>query len=194
MIVIDDKLISDDVVSENFVCNLNACTGACCWEGDFGAPLEEEELQILENIYPNVKPYLTDEGIAAIEGHGFYQWFKDMKGYGTTLIANKACAYLTYEATGIAKCGIEKAYEEGKIAFQKPISCHLYPIRIELDERIGTEIINYDRWKICSPACTLGAELKVPVYQFLKEAIERKYGEDFYNQLDATAQYMKKNS
>jgi Protein of unknown function (DUF3109) len=192
MIVIDDKLISDDVVSEQFVCNLNSCKGACCWEGDFGAPLEEEELSILETIYDKIEDLLTDEGKEAIQKHGKYQWFDEMKGNGTTLIANKACAYLTYDALGIGKCGIEKAYELGRIDFKKPISCHLYPIRIERDDRVGTDFVNYDKWSICSAACSFGKELKVPVYQFLKEPLIRKFGEDFYEQLDATAKYMGK--
>jgi hypothetical protein len=190
MIIVQDKLVSDDVVEQQFICNLNACKGACCWEGDTGAPLEKEELKILDSIFEKVKPFLSPAGIAAIEAQGTHVWFEEAKDWGTTLIDNGPCAYMGYDALGIAKCGIEQAYKAGVIDFQKPISCHLYPIRVEKNEDLGFEALNYDVWDICSAACTLGKQEKVPVYRFLKSAIIRKYGEAFYEELDAAAEFM----
>lgn len=191
MLIVQDKLVSDDVVEENFICNLSACKGACCWEGDWGAPLEEEELGILDDIYEDVKPFLTPAGIAAIEAQGKHAWFEEMEGPGTPLIDGGPCAYINYDDQGIAHCGIEQAWAAGATHFKKPISCHLYPIRVEKFESLGSEALNYDRWNICSAACTLGNKEKVPVYQFLKEAIIRRYGQDFYEELDGAAQFLK---
>ena len=189
MLIVQEILISDDVLEKKFICNLNACKGACCWEGDFGAPLEEEELDILTKIYETVAPYLTKEGRQAIAEKGKYQYFEEPKEYGTTLQPNAACAYMTTNKLGMAKCGIEEAYLDGKIDFKKPISCHLYPIRVSKDELTDFEAVNYDEWDICSAACTLGEKEQVPVYQFLKEPIIRKYGADFYEELDAAAKH-----
>jgi len=180
MILIDDTCISDDIAEKFFVCNLEKCKGACCVEGDLGAPLEESELPVLEDIYESVKPYLTPEGIAAIEEQGKY--IKDWEGdYSTTTINDRECAYAFYDDRGILKCGIEQAYLEGKTDFKKPISCHLYPIRITKYENFHA--LNYDRWSICSDACSLGEQLGVEVYRFLKEPLIRAYGEEWYRQL-----------
>lgn len=180
MIEVKNTLVHEDVVRENFVCNLNKCKGICCIEGDSGAPLERSELAILEEIYPIIKPYMTEKGIAVIEEFGTH--VKDFEGDYTTpcVDTNKECAYVIME-NGITKCSIEKAYEEGKIAWKKPISCHLYPIRITNYPEF--EVLHYDRWNICSPACSFGNELKVPVYQFLKEPLIRKYGAEWYQEL-----------
>lgn len=185
MIQIDDKLISEDIFSEEFVCNLSKCKGACCVEGDVGAPLDKEETTILENIFEAVKPYLRPEGVAALEEQG--TWTTDpMDGdYVTPMIEGKECAYVIFDDKGITKCGIEKAYEDGAVDWQKPISCHLYPIRTK-DYSTFTAL-NYDRWPICSDACTLGKELQVPVYKFLKTPLNRKYGEEFYTVLSEAA-------
>jgi len=191
MIIVQNILVSDDVVEQQFICNLNACKGACCWEGDYGAPVEEEEKPILEAIFEQVKPFLTPEGIAAVEAQGKYAWYDGMGDYGTPLVQGGACAYLIYDALGIAKCGIETAWRAGATDFRKPISCHLYPIRIEKFEAFGSEALNYDRWEICSAACTLGEKEQVPVYVFLKEAIIRKYGEAFYEELQGAAEFMR---
>ncbi len=185
MIQIDDKLISDEIFSEEFVCNLTQCKGACCVEGDAGAPLNADELPVLEEIFPKIKKYLRPEGIAAIEAQGTH--VIDIDGdFVTPLVGGKECAYVIYTDNGITKCGIEKAYEDGVIDYQKPISCHLYPIRIT--EYQDFSALNYDRWPICNDACTLGRELQVKVYQFLKTPLIRKYGEDWYNELCATAE------
>lgn len=190
MIIVQDKLVSDDVVEEQFVCNLNACKGACCWEGDSGAPLEAAELPVLDAIFEAVKPYLSPAGLAAIEAQGKYVWFEEAKDYGTTLVDNGPCAYMTLEGS-VAQCGIERAWRDGKVDFRKPVSCHLYPIRVEKNEETGFEALNYDRWDICSAACELGKREQVPVYLFLKEAIVRKYGQDFYDELDGAAEFLK---
>lgn len=198
MIVIDDKIISDDIIQRDFVCNLSACKGACCVEGEGGAPLEEHELSILDDIYEDVKPFLTPEGIAAIEAQGKYVPFEaeyhDMSnatGFETPLVEGGKCAYLNFDEKGIAKCQIENAWEQGIVEFQKPISCHLYPIRIKKYENY--DAVNYFKWDICSPACTLGKELQVPVYKFLKEPLVRKYGNAFYEQLCELAKSLKEN-
>ncbi|SDX65591.1 DUF3109 family protein [Hymenobacter psychrophilus] len=182
MIQIQHTLISDDVRDNFFVCNLEACKGACCVEGDLGAPLEPEELDILNQEYENIKPFLTDAGRAAIEQQGRY--IKDWEGdFSTTTINDRECAYALYDERGILKCGIEQAYLAGATSFKKPISCHLYPIRITKYD--GFEALNYDRWTICSPACSFGASLGVRIYQFLKEPLIRKYGEGWYGELVA---------
>lgn len=192
MLIINNTVISNDVIEEQFVCNLTACKGACCVKGDGGATLEEHEMGILDDIYPLVEPYLTPEGKAAIEQQGHYVLDNEL-GFTTPLINGGPCAYVIYDELGIAKCGIQKAFEDGIIDFPKPVSCHLYPIRIkQLNSQF--EAVNYERWSICKAACKLGKQLKVPVYVFLKEPLIRKYGPDFYQQLDAAAQHLKKSN
>ncbi len=183
MIEIDGKIISFEVFQKKFVCDLSACKGACCVEGDSGAPLSDDEVEILEEIYPIVKPYMTAEGIAAIEAQGtsIMDWEDE---YVTPLVDNKECAYVTYE-NGITKCAIEIAWKEGKVDFPKPVSCHLYPIRIK--EYKEFHAVNYDKWDICKPACDCGEKLQVPVYKFVKNAIIRRYGNDFYNEMETAA-------
>ena len=184
MIEVQHTLVHEDVIAENFVCNLEKCKGACCVEGDSGAPLNKTELKVLEEIYPLVKPYMTEEGIKTVEEYG--TWVEDFEGDYTTpcVGGNKECAYVIWE-NNVSKCAIEKAYLEGKIHWKKPISCHLYPIRITAYPEF--DILNYDRWHICSSACSFGNSLKVPVYKFLKEPLIRKYGEDWYKELEEAA-------
>ncbi|MGG7661183.1 DUF3109 family protein [Dyadobacter sp. BHUBP1] len=180
MILIENTCISDDIEDQEFVCNLDKCKGACCVEGDSGAPLDEDELAILDEIYPEVEPYLTEAGKKVIATEG--TWTKDWDGdYVTPIINGRECAYAIYDQKGILKCGIEEAYNDGKISYKKPLSCHLYPIRVTKYEQYHA--LNYDRWEICSPACSLGQQLKVPVYKFLKDPLIRAYGEDWYRQL-----------
>ncbi len=190
MILIDNLLISDEIIERKFVCNLKACKGACCVEGDAGAPLEKDEIKILEKEIENIKPFITSEGVKAINKQGV--WMKDRSDTDyktkTPLMKGGACAYTVFDEKGTAGCGIEKAYEAGATTFHKPISCHLYPIRITKSSAV--EMLNYDEWDICSPACQLGEQLKVPVYQFLKAPLIRKYGEDMYEALEATVKYM----
>ncbi len=180
MIEYGKAIISGDIRDLFFVCNLEKCKGACCVEGDLGAPLEKEELPILDEIYDSVKPYLAEEGKKAIEEQGRYVWDEDGE-YSTPTVGGRECAYAIYDDKGILKCGIERAYRDKKIDFPKPISCHLYPIRINTYDDF--DALNYDRWDICSPACEFGAALNVPIYKFLKEPLTRKYGEQWYEGL-----------
>ncbi len=190
MLIVQDKLISSDVVERHFLCQLSACKGACCWEGDYGAPLEDEELEALANIYEEVKPFLTQEGIIAIENQGTHTYYKKTQDNGTPLINNGACAYMTKDEEGIAHCGIEQAYNAGKVDFIKPISCHLYPVRVSCEAGLDFEALNYDKWDICSAACKAGKKEQIPIYQFVSEALIRKYGHDFYDELHAAASHL----
>jgi hypothetical protein len=181
MIQIDDKLISDDVIDKKFVCDLNACKGACCIEGDSGAPITKDEVYNLKNNLSPIKKYMRKEGISAIEDNDVYYLDEENEAV-TTLVKGKECAFVYFDKNNIAKCSIEKAYKENEIEFNKPISCHLYPIRVKkLDE---LEAINIDHWKICSPACSCGEKLNVKVFRFLKEAIVKRWGQEFFKQLE----------
>ena len=190
MIAIDNKLISDEVVEAKFVCDLTKCKGGCCDDGDAGAPLETGELDELINNYEAIKPYLTPEGIREIEKQGKYVYDVEF-GWVTPTINSGICAYGYRDEKGIIKCGIEQAYYDGKINWKKPISCHLFPIRVSKSKRDDIEYLNYEpRPDLCKAACKLGKQLKMPVYIFLKEAIIRKYGEEFFEALEATAKQM----
>ena len=179
MIQVQDKIISLDIFEKHFVCDLNACKGACCVEGDSGAPLLKEEEKILEEIYEKVKPYMREEGITEVENQGVAVYDSDQE-LTTPLVNKRECAFVTFK-NGISLCSIEKAYSDGKIGFKKPISCHLFPIRIK--EYRDFDAVNYEEIKICEPACKCGSELEVPVYVFLKEPLICKYGEAWYKEL-----------
>jgi hypothetical protein len=189
MIAIGNTFVSEELIEKKFVCDLNACKGACCVKGDYGAPLEDDELEIMESIYEKVKPYIPAAGIEAIEKQGKYLRY-EKKEWVTPLVRGRECAYTYFEA-GIAKCAIEKAYYEGKIKWKKPVSCHLYPVRISKN-KIGLDTLQYDRWNICRPACKLGESLQVPVFKFLKESLVRKYGKDWYRELEIAAKLLEK--
>jgi hypothetical protein len=185
MIVIEDTIISDAIIEAKFCCDLPVCKGFCCIEGDEGAPLDFEEAYLLEEIFPIIKEFMTDDGIKIIEEYGA---FIDNDGeVSTPLINNKECAYSYYDENGIVKCAIEKAYESGKINFIKPISCHLYPIRII--HYSNFDAVNYHEWEICSPACKKGKENNISLVEFLKIPLIRKYGEEWFNSL---CDYLKK--
>lgn len=188
MIQIDKTIVSDDLLDKKFVCALDKCKGACCVAGDSGAPLDYSETAVLEDIYPILKPYLTDEGIQSVEKFG--TWIIDSEGDFVTPLVNgtKQCAYSFFE-NGIAKCAIEKAHLDGKIDFKKPVSCHLYPVRIT--KYAAYDAVNYDKWDVCSPACKNGEHLGVPVYRFVKDALIRKYGLEWYKQLEGAAAFQK---
>lgn len=186
MIQIDDTLISLDVIDEQFVCDLAKCKGECCISGDAGAPLEESELNEIEEAFPAIRKMLSEDGKKSIETYGLYT--KDQDGDWVTPLVegHKECAYTLFE-NGVATCAFEKAHAAGNISFRKPISCHLYPIRIK--KLKNYEALNYDRWDICAAACSLGKNLKVPVYSFLKDALIRKYGTTWYKDLEIAAEY-----
>ncbi|HEX8517183.1 MAG TPA: DUF3109 family protein [Bacteroidia bacterium] len=180
MIAIDNTIVSEHLLEKKFVCDLNACKGECCVAGDSGAPLDEEEIAIMEDIWDEVKPYLPKDGVKAIEKQGMFV-IDDDGDYTTPLVKGKHCAFTIFDK-GIAKCGIEQAYLDGKVKWKKPISCHLYPVRITKYK--DYDAVNYHKWEVCKPACECGAKLDVPVYKFLKGPLIRKYGEDWYKQLE----------
>lgn len=184
MFQLEKAIVSDDILEKEFVCNLSACKGACCVDGDAGAPLEDDELVVLKEIYPKIKPYLTEKGVEAIESQGFYTT-NEFGEHETTLIDGADCAYVTYDDKGTALCGIEEAYNQGEVSFKKPISCHLYPIRLR--QYTDFVAVNYHQWEICDDACSLGQSLEVPVFKFLKEALIRKFGQNWYDKLEALA-------
>ncbi len=193
MIAIDNVLISDEVVSEQFVCDLTKCKGGCCEDGDAGAPMETDELNELINAYDIIKEYMTEEGRKEIAKVGKYIYDQEF-GWVTPTLKGKICAYGFRDNQGIIKCAIEQAYNDDKIKWRKPLSCHLFPIRIKQSKDKKTDYVNYEpREDLCAAACKLGKKLKVPVYIFLKDSIIRKYGEEFYQTLEATAKHMEES-
>jgi hypothetical protein len=185
MLVIGKTLVSDELLTERFVCHIEACKAACCVEGDGGAPLLEEEAGILEEIYPLVAPFLSEKGKASIEEQGKWVTDKDDGEKCTPLVNHRECAYALWDEKGILHCGIEKAYEAGAVTFRKPSSCHLYPVRVK--EHKEFTAVNYHRWHICQPACALGTKLGVPVFRFLKEALINRFGDEWYAELEVLA-------
>jgi len=184
MFQLGKTIVSEDLIEKEFVCNLGACKGECCIAGEAGAPVSEEEVAILATIYPKVKPFLRPEGIVAIEAQGTHIT-SDLDELETPLVNGKECAYVTFSDNGTAGCGIEDAYNSGEVSFRKPISCHLYPVRVQ--EYSEFAAVNYHKWPICNDACTLGTSLKVPVYKFVKDALIRKFGENWYSELEKVA-------
>jgi hypothetical protein len=185
VIVIDNILISDDVVKKQFVCDLSRCKGGCCEEGDAGAPLEESELDTVLEMYEKIKPYLGKASIEEVERKGKYVYHKEF-GWVTPTLGNdnEICVYGFRDEKGIIKCAFEQAYYDGVIPWKKPISCHLFPVIVKKGKYGDYERMNYEaRQPMCNPACSLGKKLEVPVYEFLKEPLVRKYGEGFYNAL-----------
>lgn len=188
MFQLNKTIVSEEILEKEFVCNLSACKGACCVDGDAGAPLDEAETKILQEIYPKVKPFLRPEGIQAIEEQGTFITGEEGE-FETTLIEGRDCAYVIFDKQ-TALCGIEQAYNQGVINWKKPVSCHLYPIRVK--EYSDFAAVNYHKWHICSDACSLGKELEVPIYKFVKEALVRKFGQQWYDELEKVAQDLKK--
>jgi len=184
MIIVGDKLVSEDILEEAFLCDLSRCKGACCVEGDSGAPLREDEASLLEDHLEYIKPFLSNDGVEILDAVGAFEIDRD-GDIVTPLVGGAHCAFTVFDKHGIAHCGIENAWKAGATSFRKPISCHLYPIRtIRLKEY---EALNYDRWSICKPACEAGKSLQLPVYRFLREALIRAYGEEWYLLLEETA-------
>lgn len=184
MFQLGKTIVSEDIIKKDFLCNLSACKGACCIDGDAGAPLEKDEIKILEDIYPKVKPFLRQAGIDAIEAQGTFITTEDGE-LETPLINGADCAYVIFDDKNVALCAIEEAYNQGEVTWKKPVSCHLYPIRVH--DYTEFSAVNYHKWQICDDACELGEELGVPVYKFVKEALIRKFGEDWYIELEAIA-------
>jgi len=187
MIEIGRTIISRDVFEKKFVCDLLKCKGACCIEGDSGAPLTQEEAKIIERDYPKLKKYLPKKHQDAVKKQGFSVIDSD-GDIVTPLVDKKQCAYTFYDEKGIMKCGIEKAFFEGEITSRKPVSCHLFPIRITEYKRF--DAVNYEELDICKPGLACGETLQVPLYKFLKEPLIRKYGEDWFKGVEVAAAYL----
>lgn len=185
MIEIDGKVINTEIFRRRFICDISKCKGTCCYDGDSGAPLEEDELEKLTEVYPTVKPYLSDEENEEIAKQGL--WVTDRDGdLVTPIIRGCECVYSNREEDGTWSCAIEKAYREGKTKWRKPISCYLYPIRVSKTRKY--EMLNFHEWEVCRPAVELGEKIGTPAYKFLKEPIIAKYGEEFYNELEQVEQ------
>lgn len=181
MIQIGNTLVSDDLLTEAFVCDLNACKGACCVEGEYGAPLTQDEADELAHLQDQIAPYLSDEGKATIADQGAWVTGEDGE-LETPLMPTGHCAYVIEDADKKLKCGLETVHQEGVLSFKKPLSCHLYPVRAQ--QYSSFEAVNYHQWDICGAACALGSSLKVKVYVFVKEALVRKFGEEWYAALE----------
>lgn len=186
MLAIGKTLVSLDILTEDFICNLSACKGACCEEGTYGAPLLDDEVTLIQQNMETIKPYMTEEAVEFIKDKNFWQIDPENEPVTQTLRGQEECVFAKRDAPGgIWKCTIEQAYKDDKSTFLKPKSCHLYPIRLST---VGEYVaLNYDRWDICSPACTFGKEHKTPVYIFLKEPLIRAFGEDWYKELEQVA-------
>lgn len=187
MILIEDILISEEIIKGHFHCHLQKCKGACCIEGDYGAPLENSEIEIINDILNKIKPYLPSESVAKIEAEGYYTYNEETETHETALMPDGACVFMGRDELGITFCGIEKAHNEGVTDWKKPVSCHLYPIRVENNKKSGFQALNYDDWEICNSACSLGEKKQIKIYEFVKDALIRKYGQSFYEQLAAAA-------
>lgn len=186
MFVVRDVVLSNWIVEKFFVCALENCKGACCLEGEQGAPLEREELPILDALQTEIAPFLTEVSQKILAETGPYVFSEEEQKYSTPTVGGRECIYAYYDSSGCLKCAFETAFQQGKISFQKPISCHLYPIRIR--KYHDQVVVNYDVWEICEGACHFGKKLGVPLYQFLKEPLIRRFGQDWYEELHQTAQ------
>lgn len=185
---IEDTIISFDVLDEQFVCDLAACKGACCVEGDAGAPLTEDEIDKLEELVPLMIGDLPVASQEVIREQGVFYFDRENEPV-TSIVNGRECVF-AYQDTGIWKCAVEKAYREGKTSFPKPLSCHLYPVRVKQYDSF--KAVNYHRWHICSCALRNGSNLKVPVYRFLKEPLIRAFGKEWYHQLEIAARELKR--
>ena len=191
MIQIDDTLVSLDLIERSFLCDLSHCKGQCCVEGDSGAPLEPGEEEELKRVLPEIWNDLLPEARTVIQSQGVAYTYSDGDRV-TSIVGDKNCVFTCYDTDGVCKCAIEKAYREGRVSFYKPISCHLYPVRITQYKTF--QAVNYHRWDVCKAAELLGKKEQVPVYQFLKEPLIRKFGQAWYDALDECAQEWKKQS
>lgn len=181
LVEIGNKIVSTQLFERKFVCDLNTCKGACCIEGDAGAPLTDLEINILEEELDHIKPFMREVGIKAVEESGVF-YIDQENETATTLVNKKECAFVFFDEKGITKCAIEAANKAKKTTFKKPISCHLYPIRVKHFDNFTA--LNYNQWDICESACDCGEKLNIPVYKFLKEPLTRAFGEAFFNELE----------
>ena len=189
MIQVGDVVVSLDVFREKFICNLKACKGECCIEGDAGAPVELDEIAKLEEVLPVIWEELSPEARAIIDKQGVV--YTDQEGdIVTSIVNNKDCVFTCYDEKGYCYCAIEKAYREGKVNFYKRVACLLYPSGV--GDYGPYKAVNYNRWDICKAAVLLGKKEDVPVYKFLKEPLIRKFGEEWYRELEVTAEELKK--
>ncbi len=188
MIEIDGKIVSTDLLTVPFLCDLKQCRGLCCVEGTGGAPLTDEEIDVLEREYDNYSRYMMPEGREIVEREGFMV-VDEYGEYATPLIGGADCVF-SFQEDGVAYCAIERAYNNGECGFRKPVSCHLYPVRVKRF-RNGTVGLNYNRWDICSSALECGKRLGVPMYRMLKDAIVRAFGQEFYDALTEAEAYLK---
>lgn len=191
VIIIQNVLVAEDVLESYFACHLDACRGACCWEGDYGAPLELEEIKVLEQMANTILHLLPLESQEEIKASGAVRYYPVVKKWGTNLRPDGACVFMLTNAQGIASCGIEKYNAAGLLSGQKPVSCQLYPLRVVWQ---GTfETLQYDRWDICQPGCVSGSENKIPLINFVKTGLIRRYGQEFYAQLDDIARHWRQH-
>ncbi|HYC39916.1 MAG TPA: DUF3109 family protein [Chitinophagaceae bacterium] len=190
VIAVDQILVSEEVIEKKFLCDLSSCKGGCCEQGDAGAPLEDAELDIIVEVYEKVKPYLSPASVARIESKGKYVYHREFGWVTPTLPGDKQlCVYGRRDERGVIRCAFEEAYNEGVIGWKKPVSCHLFPLVASKGGPGGYVRLNYEpREKLCKPACALGKKLSLPVYVFLREALERKFGAGFYQTLEEIAQ------
>ncbi len=182
MIIIDKTIVRDELIQAHFICDLPRCKGECCVVGDAGAPLEEDEIGVLEDELENIKPFMTAAGLQAVEEQGVYD-FDEQARLVTPLVNDRECAFACFHENGTSFCAIEKAWLNGKTTFRKPVSCHLYPVR--LIEKDGFTHLSYHQWSICVPAKRKGEKAGLPLYKFLKEALVRRFGEQWYERLEA---------
>lgn len=187
MILIDEILIESPVVKTAFACDLKKCKGACCWEGDFGAPVEEEEAILINKVLPQLLPLLSNESIAHLKNNAPVKYYPPIKSQGTPLLEDQSCVYLI-KGEDYATCAFEVLYAEGSSEFKKPISCQLYPIRIEKNHQTGMSLLRYDDWEICKPAKQKGANQKIALHTFVKDALVRKYGQEFFERLEVATE------
>lgn len=194
MIVVDNILISDEIAEKKFVCDLAKCKGGCCEDGDAGAPLTDEELERILIYFEKIKPYMNEASLKVVEKKGKYEYHKEFGWVTPTNPDDKElCVYGFRDEKGMIKCAFEQAYYDGIIPWKKPISCHLFPIIEYKGKKGGYPRLNYEaREKLCNPACALGKKLEVPVYEFLREPLERRFGKEFYKALAKAAELYNK--
>ncbi|MCC6721410.1 MAG: DUF3109 family protein [Bacteroidia bacterium] len=185
MLIVGSALVSEDIIEKSFVCDIKKCLGKCCVEGDRGAPLLENEIDLIAKNIENIIPFMDCEGIELLNNKGFFEIDTADNEYVTTCRQNGSCVFAVFE-NNIAACAIEKAFENNKSDFKKPISCHLYPVRVS---KYGEyTVFNYNQWDICSSACSNGDNLNIKIYQFLKDSLIRKMGNEWYNELEQIAE------